>query len=124
MQDLWEGERPIDDDLLAQLLEDKEQPSLLIPEIPFYQATPNISSSQETGRTFLTDTTFISNVGKYHLEYFLTTNMVANNLAFTQRGNTFAVMVVYYFHLIVIQKVYDVNDWYNQWNIQKNKDVS
>ena len=39
---------------------------------------------QETGCTFLTDTTFISNVGRYHLEYFLTTDMVANNLAFTQ----------------------------------------
>ena len=45
MQDPWGGERPIDDDLLAQLLEDEEQPSLLIPEITFSRATLNISSS-------------------------------------------------------------------------------
>ena len=43
MQDPWGGERPIDDDLLAQLLEDKEQPSTLIPDIPFSCINPNTS---------------------------------------------------------------------------------
>ena len=35
MPDLWGGERPIDDDLLAQLLEGEEQPAARIHEIPF-----------------------------------------------------------------------------------------
>ena len=49
---------------------------------------------QETGRTFLTDTTHISNVGTYYQEYFLTTDMIANNLSFTQGGKTFVSLAV------------------------------
>ena len=41
MQDPWGGERPIEDDLLAQLLEGEENPSTLIPEIPFSRPSSN-----------------------------------------------------------------------------------
>ncbi|XP_062096704.1 uncharacterized protein LOC133802419 [Humulus lupulus] len=41
---------------------------------------------QETGRTFLADTTHISNVGRYHQEYFLTPDLAVDNLAFTRGG--------------------------------------
>ena len=41
---------------------------------------------QETSRVFLSDVTYKSNVGKYQQEYFLTTDMVANNLAFCRSG--------------------------------------
>ena len=44
---------------------------------------------QETGRTFLTEKTHISNVGRYYQEYFLTVDMVANNLAFVRGGKIF-----------------------------------
>ena len=45
---------------------------------------------QETRRTFLTDTSHISNVGRYYQEYFLTADLVADNLAFARGGKTFA----------------------------------
>ena len=35
MPDLWGGERPIEDDLLVQLLEREEQPAQRVHEIPF-----------------------------------------------------------------------------------------
>ena len=41
MQDPWGGEIPIEDKLLAQLLEGEENPSTLIPEIPFSRPSPN-----------------------------------------------------------------------------------
>ena len=41
MQDPWGGERPIEDELLAQLLEGEENSSTLIPEIPFSRSNPN-----------------------------------------------------------------------------------
>ena len=40
MQDPWGGERPIEDELLAQLLEGEENPHTLIPEIPFSRPNP------------------------------------------------------------------------------------
>ena len=51
---------------------------------------------KETNCTFLSKTTYKSNVGKYHQEYFLTTDLVANNLAFTQGGNFFIFLVIYF----------------------------
>ena len=45
MHDPWGGERPIDDDLLAQLLEDEEQSSLLILGIPFSHTPSNKPST-------------------------------------------------------------------------------
>ena len=44
---------------------------------------------QESTRTFLSETTYKSNVGKYFQEYFLTTDLVANNLVFTEGGKFF-----------------------------------
>ena len=41
MQDPWGGERPIEDELLAQLLEGEVNPHTLIPEIPFSRPSPN-----------------------------------------------------------------------------------
>ena len=41
---------------------------------------------QETGRIFLSDVTYRSNVGKIQQKYFLMTDMVANNLAFSRAG--------------------------------------
>ena len=48
MPDLLGGERPIDDDLLAQLLEGEEQPADRIHEIPFARSSsrPHPSPSQ------------------------------------------------------------------------------
>ena len=43
-------------------------------------------SHQEPHRTFLSDVTFKSNPGKYYHEYFLISEMEANNLAFCQSG--------------------------------------
>ena len=40
MPDLWGGERPIDDDLLAQLLEGEEQPAQRVNEILFSRTSP------------------------------------------------------------------------------------
>ena len=40
MHDPWGGERLIDDDLLALLLEDQEKPSLQFSDIPFSQHNP------------------------------------------------------------------------------------
>ena len=40
MPDLWGGEQPIDDDLLAQLLEGEEQPIDRVHEIPFSRSSP------------------------------------------------------------------------------------
>ena len=40
MPDLWGGERPIDDDLLAQLLKGKEQLIDRVHEISFSQSSP------------------------------------------------------------------------------------
>ena len=44
---------------------------------------------QESFRTFLSDITHKSNMGKYFQEYFLTPDLVANNLAFTEGGKLF-----------------------------------
>ena len=41
---------------------------------------------QESYRTFLSDVTFQSNPGKYYQEYFLTSEMEANNLTFCHSG--------------------------------------
>ena len=41
---------------------------------------------QESHRVFLSDVTFQSNPGKYYSEYFFTTDMNANNLAFCHSG--------------------------------------
>ena len=41
---------------------------------------------QETGRTFLSGTTHISNVGHYNKEYFFTPDISSNNLAFARGG--------------------------------------
>ena len=41
---------------------------------------------QETGRTFLSGTTHISNVGHYNKEYFFTPDIASNNLAFARGG--------------------------------------
>ena len=40
----------------------------------------------DSHRVFLSDVTFQSNPGKYYQEYFLTSDMNANNLAFCHSG--------------------------------------
>ena len=57
MPDLWGGERPIDDDLLAQLLEGEEQPAQRVNEIPFSRTSsrpqpspPQMARSKSPGK--------------------------------------------------------------------------
>ena len=45
---------------------------------------------QDSGAIFLCDVTYKLNLGKYYQEYFLTPNMVANNLAFNRGGKLFS----------------------------------
>lgn len=44
---------------------------------------------QESHRTFLTDVTHVSNVGKYYQEYFVTSQMNATNMNFCHAGKFF-----------------------------------
>ena len=51
MPDLWGGERPIDDDLLAQLLEGEEQPAVRVHEIPFSRPSSRPHPSSPMARS-------------------------------------------------------------------------
>lgn len=51
---------------------------------------------QESHHTFLSDVTFQSNPGKYYQEYFLTSQINANNLAFCHSGTVFYLLSTSY----------------------------